>query len=111
MGDSRPRLEREMVWVVQAASAFSLGTLAALLYSVRTVNPRIQFQFSAATALAFALAAGASWAFWRIVFQLSAGGGVSAREEARRKRWLMLLATVLAGALIVAFIYPLRGFS
>jgi hypothetical protein len=104
------RRERELIWVVQAASAISLGTLAALLYSVRTVNPSIQFRFSFATIIAFALAAAASWAFWHVVFQLSTDEG-DVKEARRRKRWLALLATFLAGALLAAFVYPLRGFS
>ena len=97
--------------MVQVSSALSLGTLAALLYSIKAINPQIDFQPSAATLVAFALAA-ALLLFWHIVFQLNrrTGDGQSAPDR-RRKVGLGLLAASLGIGLIVAFIYPLKDFS
>ena len=109
MTEHNVKLERELVWVVQGASALSLGTLAGLLYSVRTVNPSIRFQLSGATFVAFALAALASIAFWHLVFQLSSG--TKNGSQAGQKRWLGFFAGLLGVGLVLAFIYPLRDFS
>jgi hypothetical protein len=102
------RADRDLVWVVQVSSALSLGTLAGLLYSVQAVTPSIRFQFSPAAVIAFAIAAAISAGFWHVVFQLSAGGETHTRG---RKRLLALLAGSLAGALVLAFAYPLKDFS
>jgi hypothetical protein len=56
--------EGSLVLVVHFASALSLGTLAAVLYSVKAVTPQIRFAFSAATLIAFAAAVASSIAFW-----------------------------------------------
>lgn len=105
-----------LVWVVQVSSALSLGTLAGLLYSVKTVTPSIQFQFSGGAVLAFVLAAGASVAFWHIVFKLTdwrpvPGSDPDHRQTQGRKRVLLALAIVLGVGLLFAFIYPLKDFS
>jgi hypothetical protein len=112
MTNENPPSDRGLVWVVQVSSALSLGTLAALLYSIKAINPQIDFQPSAATLVAFALAAADSVLFWHIVFQLNrrTGDGQSAPDR-RRKVGLGLLAASLGIGLIVAFIYPLKDFS
>jgi len=116
MPEARLNSERDLVRVVQAASAVSLGTLAGLLYSVKRVSPSIEFRFSFATVLAFLLAAFGSMAFWQVVFALNksevnpmSAGGVQSQRI--RKFWLALLAGVLAGSLVLAFWLPLRDFS
>jgi hypothetical protein len=115
MAEHNARSDRDLVWVVQGASALSLGTLAGLLYSVRSVTPTIRIEFSGATVIAFALAALASFAFWHLVFRLSAADSAAENTEHRamatRKRWLALLASVLALGLVLAFVYPLKDFS
>ncbi len=111
----RPKGERELTFVVQAASALSLGTLAGLLYSVKTVIPSIQFEVTWLSAVAFLCAAAASVAIWHLVFQISAADGdetsLGQAGTRSRKRMYNALATLLGLALVVAFIVPLRGFS
>ncbi len=106
MTNDNPSPDRGLVWVVQLSSALSLGVLAALLYSVKSVNPQIQFQPSFATAVAFALAAADSFLFWHVVFQLTGDGA-----NRPRKIRLALLAASLALGLLVSFVYPLKDFS
>ena len=77
MPNTNPKLERDLVTVVQLASAVSLGTLAAVLYSVKAVTPRIQVQVSSASVVAFLLAALGSWAFWHATFELGKAKPVS----------------------------------
>lgn len=104
--------DRGLVWVVQLSSALSLGTLAALLYSIKAVNPQIQFQPSLASLVAFALAAADSVLFWHVVFRLnSEEPGRQDAPHRRRKIWLAVLAAGLGLALVVAFVYPLKDFT
>jgi hypothetical protein len=112
MTNDNPSPDRGLVWIVQLSSALSLGVLAALLYSVKAVNPQIQFQPSFATAVAFALAAADSFLFWHVVFQLTGEGanGLDAHNRPRKIR-LGVLAASLALGLLVAFVYPLKDFS
>ena len=101
-----------MIWVVQFSSGLSLGILAALLYSVKAVNPAIRFRVSFATWVAFALAAAGSFLFWRVVFRLHGGeleGDAVCHQRQKARLWV--LAAVLGLSLVVAFIYPLKDFS
>ena len=104
--------ERSLVLVVHFASALSLGTLAAVIYSVKAVTPQIRFAFSIATLVAFAVAVLGSIAFWYLVFALSdPGSEQNALRRRARQAWFRVLATLLILGLIFGFIYPLRGFS
>ena len=103
--------DRGLILVVQASSALSLATLAALLCSVRSVSPSIQFRFSPLTVVAFVLAGALSIGFWRLVFRLSAGQGQNEAQDRSGKAWLAALGSVLAVGLLVAFLYPLKDFS
>jgi hypothetical protein len=100
--------QRDLVRVVHWSSAFSLGTLAALLYSMKRVVPRIEFQISWVTVVAFALAAAASVAFWHVVFSLQQE---HPGPQGARKTWLGVLGIGLGLALIFAFAYPLKDFA
>jgi len=104
------QVDRTLTMVVQVSSAISLGTLAGVLYSVKSVTPSVQFSFTGATLIAFSLAAMTSVAFWHVVFKLSGTELESAQgKSARRSRaWLVVLATALGLALLFSFILPLR---
>ncbi len=106
----------KLVWVVQIASAFSLGTLAALIYSISSINPQIEFHISGSTLVAFILAALASLFYWHLAFRLSSGEkGVALEQQinsrSSRRRWLILLSWAFGLAMVIAFAYPLKGFS
>jgi hypothetical protein len=104
--------DRGMMWVVQFSSALSLGILAALLYSVKAVNPEIRFKVSVATWVAFALAAVLSVLFWHVVFKLNRGLAEGHNEgQQGHKAALWFLATALGISLVFAFAYPLKDFS
>ena|SRR5690348_8263064 len=117
MANDSTAFDRKLVWVVQLSSALSLGTLAALIYSVQSVTPRIEFRLSGATLGAFALAAAASVVFWHLVFKLSnapdegSAPGIEGRTDKRRRLGLTLLSFGFAIALLTAFAYPLKDFS
>ncbi len=70
--DAEPVLQENLLSVVKYSSAFSLGTLAAFLCSIREVNPHVRFGLSFLTVLAFILGAALSWALWRTVLDSGA---------------------------------------
>ena len=99
--------DRILIRVIKGSSAFSLGTMAALLYSVKQVNPDLKFEFSVGTAISFVLAVALSWAFWRLIF--GRRNDFDARVSASRRRGLRALALVLALCTIAPFVFALNG--
>lgn len=90
---SEPVLQKDLLTVVKFSSAFSLGTMAAFICSIREVNPHLRFALDFVTALAFVLGVGLSWALWRALLE-------SSLENPRTRRWIgFLLGVVVAGTL------------
>jgi hypothetical protein len=98
--------DRALIRVIQFSSAFGLGTMAAILYSVKQVSPVLRYEISFGTGVAFVLAIGLSWAFWRLVFgkEPELDGSLSRR----RRRWFAVLALILTGATLAPFVYALK---
>ncbi len=98
--------DRTLIRVIKFSSAFGLGTMAALLYSIKQVNPTLQYEISLGTAVSFALAVALSWAFWRLLFgkQNDLNGSLSKY----RRRWLLALSVFLALGTVVPFVYALK---
>ena len=59
--DFHDKNARDLDRVVQVSAALSLGALAAILYSLKEVNPVIRFEFSVGSVVAFALVASIVW--------------------------------------------------
>ncbi|HKS35566.1 MAG TPA: hypothetical protein VJW76_00150, partial [Verrucomicrobiae bacterium] len=60
--------------LIQFSSAFSLGLMAAFLYSVKQVTPELRCELSVGTGIAFVAGAAFSWAFFRIALKLDDSG-------------------------------------
>jgi len=98
--------DRALIRVIQFCSGFGLGTMAAILYSVKQVSPALRYEITFGTGVAFLLAVGLSWAFWRLVFgkQPELDGSLSKR----RRRWFAVLSLILTGATLAPFFYALK---
>jgi len=98
--------DRALIRVIQFCSAFGLGAMAAILYSVKQVSPALRYEITFGTGVAFLLAVGLSWAFWRLVFgkQPELDGSLSKR----RRRWFAVLSLILTGATLAPFFYALK---
>ena len=106
--------QRGLVRVVQFSSAFSLGLMAAFLYSVKQVTPELRCELSVGTGMAFLAGAAFSWAFLRIAFKLDDSGAGSAgrgRQFGRsgRRRLFLALSVILSLATAATFAFALRG--
>ena len=88
--------QRQLARVVQVASAVGLGAVASFLFSLKSITPSLQFEFSARSLIAGLLAAALSWAFWRIAFRLAA-----ARQAAGKTSGPLWFATIAATLIIV----------
>lgn len=97
--DPPPSIDRQLWRIVQIAVAVSLGAMAAFLWSVKAVNPSIQFEFSIGTVVAFLLGTTLAWLAWRAIV----GGG------RRTKLGLILFSAVLCLMTFGAFVYGMRG--
>ena len=60
--------DRALIRVIKFSSATGLGTMAAILYSVKQVTPVLRYEISFGTGLSFLLAVVLSWAYWRLLF-------------------------------------------
>jgi drug/metabolite transporter (DMT)-like permease len=98
--------DRALMRVIQFSSAFGLGIMGALLYSVKEVSPALKYEVSFGTAVAFLAAATLSWAFWRFVFGQRNDGG---RPATSRRRWFAALSLLVIGATVVPFVCALKG--
>ena len=111
--DQHQRNERDFTRILQISSALALGTLAAFLYSIKSVTPFLKLELSFGSVLFFLIAAAGSWVFWRAV--LEAGpihpSGASGPAGRRRRFRFMALAAVFVGAMLAAFAYELRNVS
>ena len=96
--------ERQLMRVVQASVALSVGAMSAFFFSVKQVNPVIRFEFTFATVLSFLVAAVLSWFVWQAI--VSTG-----RADKSRFRWLAGFSTVLCLGTAAAFAYGLRNVS
>ncbi|HYT59369.1 MAG TPA: hypothetical protein VEL06_04320 [Haliangiales bacterium] len=103
---SRGNDDRTLMRVIKFSSAFSLGIMAALLYSIKQVNPTLQYEISWGTAVSFAMAVAFSWAYWRLLFgkQNDLNGGL----PKTKRRWLLALSVFLAVGTVVPFVYALK---
>ena len=97
--DLPPSTDRQLWRIVQWAVAVSLGAMAAFLWSVKAVNPTLQFQFSLGAVAAFLIGATSSFLGWRVM----AGGG------RRTKSRLITFSAVLCLVTFGAFAYGMRG--
>jgi ABC-type nickel/cobalt efflux system permease component RcnA len=118
MGDDQhQRNERDFTRILQVASALSLGTLAAFLYSIKSVTPTLKLELSLGSGLFFLVAAAGSWLFWRAVLGSGhtpppADGSAAAPLTGRPRRFrFMALSALFVGAMLAAFAYELRNVS
>ena len=58
--------DRALIRVIKFSSATGLGTMAAILYSVKQVTPVLRYEISFGTGLSFLLAVELLWALGRI---------------------------------------------
>ena len=107
MNDKRGGNEdRALIRVIKFASAVGLGTMAAILYSVKQVTPALRYEVSFGTGVVFVLAVVISSAYWRLVFgrRNDPNEGLSRP----RRRWLVALSLLLAAATVAPFVYALK---
>ena len=93
--------------VVTWSAALSMALTAAILASVRQVNPTVEFKFSVMTVVAFLVAGLFTAAIFRRLFNASASTGV-----ASLKRWpLFLFFAIVLATLVASMVFALRGVS
>src|SRR2546429_289330 len=101
------RDERGLLRVIRFSSAFSLGLMAALFFSVKQVTPDLRCELSVGSGIAFMVGAIFSWLFWRAVFKEEKTGK---RAERRNRRvWFATLSVLLSLATAAAFVLALKG--
>jgi hypothetical protein len=98
------KTERQLMRIVQASVALSVGSMNAFFFSVKEVNPVIRFEFTVATVLGFIASAVLSWFVWQAI--VSAG-----RADKSRFRWLAGFAVALGLGTAAAFACGLRNVS
>jgi hypothetical protein len=100
---------RSLIRIIKFSSAIGLGTMAAVLYSIKQVVPVLKYEITFGTGVSFLVAVALSWAFWRLVF----GQGNQFRDaptlSRSRRRWLAALSLVLTAATVVPFVWALKG--
>jgi|SRR5437867_5525985 len=98
--------DRALIRVIKFSSATGLGTMAAILYSVKQVTPVLRYEISLGTGVSFVLAVAVSWAYWRLVFgkQNDPNDAISRP----RRRWFVALSLFLAAATVAPFVYALK---
>jgi ABC-type nickel/cobalt efflux system permease component RcnA len=109
--DQHQRNERDFTRILQIASALSLGTLAAFLYSIKTVTPSLKLELSLGSGLFFLVAAAGSWIFWRAVLETGRPSAGSLPAGRTRRFRFIVLGAVFVGAMLGAFAYELRNVS
>jgi hypothetical protein len=107
--------EQDFVRVVKFATAFSLGVMAAFLYSLKGVHPAIRLEFGLGTVLAFLITAAFSWFFCGVLFKGEFNEGESAGAAVLKKRrvtrWIFFFIVVSGLATAGAFLYSLKDVS
>jgi ABC-type nickel/cobalt efflux system permease component RcnA len=113
--DQHQRNERDFTRILQLSSALSLGTLAAFLYSIKSVTPTLKLEISLGSVVFFLVAAAGSWVFWRAVLDTSPTrppAGATGPEARRSRRFRFLaLGALFVGAMLGAVAYELRNVS
>jgi uncharacterized membrane protein len=107
--------ERDFVRVVKFSTALGLGLMAAFLYSIKGIHPKIQLEFTVGTAVAFLATAVFSWLFCGVLFTGEFNEGDSANAAAIKKRrvtrWVIFFIVVSGLATAGAFLYSLKDVS
>jgi len=107
--------EQDFVRVVKFATAFSLGVMAAFLYSLKGVHPAIRLEFGVGTVLVFLITAAFSWLFCGVLFKGEFNEGESAGAAVLKKRrvtrWIFFFIVVSGLATAGAFLYSLKDVS
>jgi 4-amino-4-deoxy-L-arabinose transferase-like glycosyltransferase len=98
--------ERALFRVIKFSSAFGLGAMAAILYSVKRVTPDLEYEVSFGSGVCFALAVAVSWAFWRVVFGKQ--NDLNQGWSRNRRRRFIALSLFLSAATAVPFVYALK---
>lgn len=98
--------DRALMRVIQFSSAFGLGIMGAVLYSVKEVSPGLKYEISFGTAVAFLAAAALSWVFWRLVFGRR---NEDDRPATSRRLWFAVLSLLVIVATVVPFVCALKG--
>jgi hypothetical protein len=97
---------RDFAQVVTWSAALSMALTAAILASVRQVNPTVEFRFSAMTVIGFLVAGILTAGIFRKIFNATSTGVASL------KRWpLILFFAVVLVTLVVSIVFALRGVS
>lgn len=108
VNNKRPKNnDRDLTRVIKLSSTVGLGLMAAFLYSIKQVTPRLRCEFSFGTGVSFLLGAALSWFFWRLVFGRPDGAAI-ARPKSRR-RWFIALSILFAAATLAPFALSLKG--
>src|SRR5215831_7120 len=89
---------RDFAQVVTWSAALSMALTAAILASVRQVNPTVEFRFSVLTVIAFLVAGPLTAAVFRKIFNATSTGTASL------KRWPLFLFFAVVLATLVASI-------
>lgn len=108
MSDQRPKNnDRGLVRVIKFSSAAGLGIMAAFLYSIKQVTPRLRCEISFGTGVSFLLGAILSWYFWRLVF--GRPGSAAVNPPKFRKRAFIALSVLFTAATLTPFALSLKG--
>lgn len=113
MDPNRDKLKR-FLGFLEWTSAIGLGALAAFIFSLKQVNPVVEFRIDAWTWIVFAVAAIAGWWSIRAVLTLAEGRRREMSPAQFRRAKIMrmgLLGVVLMGGVFASFYYSLRNVS
>ena len=104
--ERQARNERNLLRVVKAGIALSLGLMAAFFQALQEVHPRLRFAVSGSTALVFLVATAGAWLFWNRFFRTD--DPRPRRALARALAWFSLVTVAITA---FAFGRSLRGVS
>ena len=107
--------ERDFVQVVKFGTALGLGLMAAFLYSLKQVHPRIVLEFGLGTVVSFLVTAVFSWLFCGVLFKGEFDEGDTAQAAILKKRrvtrWVIFFIGVSALTTGAAFLLSLKNVS
>ena len=98
-------------WLVTLSSTLGMAVLAAFVFSVRAVNPALEFALTWKTWVSLLVVGSLTFVGCRIlIFSRTVGDGANKKGDPRR-RWFLLLVVVGLGGSLASMVYLLRGTS
>jgi hypothetical protein len=102
MSDKDSKGSQALFRIAGAGAALAFGVMVASLFAVKRAPGGLTFVFGPAAIIAFIVAAGLAWFYWRMIARMAAGAA-----PAQRKRRFVLFSIGLLMVGVVSFLYPL----